>query len=529
MKIHKELITILLIVSALVVRIIPINFPVFSADDARIAARGEMLVHSGTDELGRKFPLIFNSLEDYQLPLTSYMTALGILIFGKTDLGARVPFIIFGTVLVFLSYKVTKNFFKDGKIPFFALIITAFSPALIYFSKFPNEFIIFACLLLLLINFLMAEKLNRIIIPLIIICIFLTTKIFWIAIIPLTFLILHINTSLQRKDKIYLILFTVILSVAIILVFIKIPQGPRSLVENNFSSINDMTVKNGIERLRSQTLPGWPVVLDKILFNKMYTLIASFSNWLQLLQLSTLFAQLDKNGQFGFLGVGAFPKITIIPFVLGIFYLIREKKNKIKYLPILVIILTFPLLFLFPNIKVEYLLVAIPIIGIIISLGFINLSPKITGLILSFAIFEVVANLFFINSNIRNTENFRPLWINQLITDGYKLSLNNNIAYSDNFTEDLIPHIQWLTPASIKLLPLDLSYPYKYRQTELTNIKMVGESNTFYVCDDRSFKFIFATKRELERLGNKATLVKVYRNDLGKEFVTLNKIDLCIN
>ncbi len=529
MKINEELIIIFVIVLAFFVRLLPINFPIFSADDARIAARGGMLARNGEDELGRRFPLIFNSAEDYQLPATSYLTALGILIFGKNDLGARIPFIILGTLLVFLSYKIAKLFVKDKVICFYTLIITAFSPGLIYFSKFPNEFIISACLLLLLINFLMVKKLNIIVTSLIIFFMFLSTKILWFTTFPLILLFLFINTVLSKRDKIYLILFTLTLNILFVLSFINIPQGSRSLLENNLSSFNDLTIKNGIERLRSQVLSAWPTILDKILFNKIYVLIAGFSNWLQHFQFSTLFAQLDKNGEFGFLGVGAFPKITVVPFILGIFYLIRQKEDKIRYLLILTIILTSPLFFLFPKLRVEHLVVVMPILAIIISLGFINLNLKITGLILFFAIFEATVNLFFIKSNIKSSEAFRPFWINQLITDGYELSLTNNVAFSDNLTEDLIPHIQWLTPVNIKPMSLDLTYPYKFHQTELTHIKMVGESNNFYFCDDQIYSFIFSTKRELEKLGEKAVTIRLYKNDLGKEVATLSKINVCIN
>ena len=53
------------------IRLINISLPFFTADEARIAYRGYVLASLGKDELGRSYPLIFNSKNDYQLPVTS--------------------------------------------------------------------------------------------------------------------------------------------------------------------------------------------------------------------------------------------------------------------------------------------------------------------------------------------------------------------------------------------------------------------------------------------------------------------------
>src|SRR5688500_6891807 len=115
MKLSKYRYIIFVLSLAAVVRLFPLNLPFLATDEARIAFRGYTLSHFGTDELGRKFPLIFNSTEDYQLPITSYLEALSIGVFGKTDLGARLPFIAIGILIVWLSYLVASVFNPTAK------------------------------------------------------------------------------------------------------------------------------------------------------------------------------------------------------------------------------------------------------------------------------------------------------------------------------------------------------------------------------------------------------------------------------
>src|SRR3989338_8682908 len=108
MKNRRIIYLLIIIFVAFSIRLYNFSFPFFTADKVRIAYRGFSLVETGRDELGRRTPLIFNSLEDYQLPVTSYLTVGGMLLFGKTDFGVRFSFIILGTILVFLIYKITR-------------------------------------------------------------------------------------------------------------------------------------------------------------------------------------------------------------------------------------------------------------------------------------------------------------------------------------------------------------------------------------------------------------------------------------
>ncbi|MCL4418089.1 MAG: glycosyltransferase family 39 protein, partial [Actinobacteria bacterium] len=139
---RKKAIICLILFAAFLIRIYNFSFPFFTSDEARIAYRGYTLATFGKDELGRFFPVLFNSLKDYDLPLTSYLTAGGEMFFGKSDLGARMPFVIIGTLLVLLVYQIAKFFSQESYFRLTSAFIAGFSPTLIFLSKIPNQSIV---------------------------------------------------------------------------------------------------------------------------------------------------------------------------------------------------------------------------------------------------------------------------------------------------------------------------------------------------------------------------------------------------
>ena len=149
-----------------------------------MAFRGQLLAQDGVDELGRKLPYLFNSLEDYQLPLVSYISALGAVFLPKSDVGARLPFVIIGLILCLLTYKVAIQITKNKQIGLLSFFIIATSPVLIFVSKIPSEPVVLTTLFLLLFYLLNKERLNYALIFLTIILLILTSKFVWFILAP---------------------------------------------------------------------------------------------------------------------------------------------------------------------------------------------------------------------------------------------------------------------------------------------------------------------------------------------------------
>lgn len=528
----------LIIFCALILRLVPIGFPVFTSDEARVAFRGYLLSKSGRDELGRTFPLIFNSTSDYQLPVVSYIAALGEAVFGKSDSGARSPFILIGVALVFLTYKIAKIFSREKQFWLLSAFLVAFSPTLIFLSKIPNEFIILTFLVVCLFYCLTRKSISVGLVIFIVMLSFLVSKIAWFIIVPLViFTLIFFQKNIPIIVKIYISLFCLAIIFATTIIFLRIPQGGRSLIENNFTFFQDAGIKNGIERLRTQGMEaGWPSFAEKILFSKTHFFMVGFFHWLSSLQPSIFFSQFNRSGELGFSSWGAWPKVTILPFLLGVFFLIKKGDPKKRLLILFILIMTVQTLFVYPSNGKGITAITLPFVSLIIAFGLIEASRKLTTIVVSLVILEVVINLFYLFPEEKNLNIIRPSWIKAVVVDGYNSSKYNKVAFSDNITDDIVSYLEWYSPISYADKTFDIRFPYKFRQSELLNFKIIGSDDVFYNCGYDEPTEIFASKRDVAKIQkwlnlkiDKTNIVNTYKDSLGEEKVYRLPPTICVH
>lgn len=520
-----------LLVFAFLIRIINFNFPAFTVEEARLGARGYNLESSGKDELGRNLPFIFNSLSDYQLPVTSYLVAFGELIFGSNDFGARLPFILIGSLLTLLIYKITKQFINDEVVCLVAAFLTAISPTLVFLSKFPNQFLIELFLLTLFFYFLTRVKFNIYINSILLFLCDFTSKDFWITLPFFIFLVFVLNKDKQKlaKKKLIFLLFSLIFSLTLLVIFLNIPQGKRSLLENNLSLFSSDTIRNGINKLRGQGNDfGIPYILDRLLFNKTYFLIVGILNWLSSFSLSTYFGQFDSKGVFGFSQVGIWEKILLIPFFLGIFNLLKKYSNPEKLLLFSILVLTFPAIFIYPGISYSFFALTIPWSVIIIARGFKQMSYRWLFIICLISLIELTLNIFFNYPETKNADFIRPTWIRQIALDTFTFSKKSKIFISDNITDDLMPFIQWYNQSSLPSSSI-VNFPYKFRETASGNIQILGSNQNLNPCYKYEKRQFILSKRDLLNSEPFSPQVKkIYYDSLGQE-VAYQVTYICLN
>lgn len=523
---------------AFLVRFYNLSFPFFNSEEARIASRGYSIATSGKDELGRLFPLVFNSLSDYQLPVTSYLTSVGIYFFGRNDFGSRIPFILVSFCIVGLIYRIAGVFSNKEEFRLLAALSAALAPGFIFFSKTPNEYIVFAFSILLIFFLITRKNINVLVLSSAIIFALITSKLTWLVIVPfvifsLTFF--QINILLKIKTKI--IIVSLLLTLAAVLVFLQVPQAPRSLLENDFSILQDTNTKVILNRLRGQGLEaGWPNFLEKIIFNKLQIINLSFLNWLSHLEPAVLFGKFDESGKEGFMSMGAFPKIALLPFIIGLISIVRSDDRKLKALLFLPFILTFPLLLVYPKINYGNILTALPFIVLIIALGLMQLNMLLKSVLIVLMIAEIFINVYYVVPDIKSTNLTRPVWIKQIVGESYNLSLNNKIAISDNLVSDIGPYLSWLSSKPIQGTSKDILFPYKFRETQFPNITILEtDDNTFYACGLEKPQFIFASKRDYEKLQKwlsvdaEKTVEKVFYDSLNNKGAYLIHLKRCLN
>ena len=495
-----------------------------------MAFRGQLLAQDGVDELGRKLPYLFNSLEDYQLPLVSYISALGAVFLPKSDVGARLPFVIIGLILCLLTYKVAIQITKDKQIGLLSFFIIATSPVLIFVSKIPSEPVVLTTLFLLLFYLLNKERLNYALIFLTVILLILTSKFAWFILTPFVIYTVFIyRDNLNLRDKLKLSLVSLTFVFLSFIFFLQVPQGIRSLSENNLSLFSDITIKNGINKIRGQSREsGWPPVLGQIIVNKSYFLVAGSLHWLSNIQPAVFFSKFDKDENLGFAAMGAFPKAAIIPVLLGIVFLIREKRRKILFYPL---ILTWPAALIYPKFSPEIVILALPFVSLLIAFGFFRLKKIPAAIVMAFMVVELFLNFLILFPQIKSTDEIRPEWIKPVVADAYNVSNKNKVLMSDDITEDPTSFIFWYTDLSSKEAFLNIPYPYKVRQVNLGNVKLLGAGDALRNCSPGEVYKFFSSARDLERVKDldSAKLEKSYLNSRGQVTVYFIESGVCID
>lgn len=521
------------------IRIINFNFPFFTTDEARVAFRGYSLSRTGLDELGRGFPILFNSLTDYQLPSVSYLTAFGQVFFGKSDLWVRLPFILIGVLTVYFVYKISQQFSPKKEFWLISSLMVALSLPLIFLSKIPNEYSVLTLLILVLFYLLTRKKINFFLIFSITLLSFLTSKIAWFVLTPfILFTIFFYQDNLSKKYKIRVSIICILLNVLALGIFLRIPQAMRSLLDNNFPILNDTGIINAIARLRGQGIEAhFPNTLERIFFSKLVLIPSGFSHWLWHLQPGFLFGQFDESGRLGFTSLGAWSKIFVVPSFLGLIALIRKESLKIRLIPVFIIIMTYPLLFVYPMYSPSYVVLTLPFMALILALGFSKVPKSFTTLIIGLAVLDIFINLFNLSLELKNTNFQRPIWIKSIVSDGVDISTKNMVAFSDNITDDVASFIEWYSPIKLPQEYQDVKFPYKFRQSTIdyiNDIKIIDSNVIFYKCGFDKPVYIFATDRDVRKIQkwlnlNPASIIKKeYKDNLGNDVVYLLDPTICV-
>lgn len=85
-----------------------------SHDEVAIGYNAWSILHTGRDEYGISFPLLFRSFDDYKLPGIVYATVASEFLFGLNEFSVRLPSALFGTLAVLIFYLIISNFLKNN-------------------------------------------------------------------------------------------------------------------------------------------------------------------------------------------------------------------------------------------------------------------------------------------------------------------------------------------------------------------------------------------------------------------------------
>ena len=374
------------------------DYPIgFHPQETLIGYRSFLLLNDHKDETGRNFPLLFTSFQDYQLPVSTYIVVPFVKALGLNKNAVRLPFALISSFSLLCFYLLIRRFFpNEPLLATFALLFFSLSPGNLFLSRFASENNLALNIFIIGLTFflLLDRNWSFVLGSLLFIIVIFTSKIAWFILPPLLALIAIFSKDRLLKLK-FLVTFLVVLSSLVILFvnYFKLPGAKRSLVENELNLFNNLAISNGINSLRGQDISAGNQYLGKLFHNKLFYLVKLSENFVQQFTPRFYFAAGDKNPLHGLSNTGPLFLFLLPLVVFGLLSLAKKGYEKIKYLLILLAVLSLPSIFILPTPDQVKSVFAYPLFIILSSMGLVKIKNK---LILIVLIIFILANVSFV-------------------------------------------------------------------------------------------------------------------------------------
>jgi 4-amino-4-deoxy-L-arabinose transferase-like glycosyltransferase len=334
----------ILVILAFTVRFINISSqpPGLYWDEYDTGYQAYSLLKTGRDYFGNLMPAHLHSMADYRSGLYMYLTVPFIKFLGMTPLSVRLPAAILSLTTLFFVYYLALNWLQMGKLSCLPVMVMAFSPWPLIQARIAAESMIMITFFLLGLagffnwlrngRYLWASALGFSLT----LWSYGTAKMF----LPLFFLLLFIvYLPLFKNLKFKITKFAVPVLLFILISLPPVYETFAKPIARRFSEISvftDPTTSSQINYQRLEAALGGgkprevgmvPSVWEKAVYNKL-TLWGSkiVSNYASSLSTDFLFILGDPNlrHNIGLTNTGQFYLVEIIPFLLGLFLILKS-------------------------------------------------------------------------------------------------------------------------------------------------------------------------------------------------------------
>lgn len=380
------------------------SYPVgFHSKEAKLGYRGELLAQTLTDETGRRLPLFFTSFEGYQFPLSSYLVAVSIKLFGVSEGAVRLPFAVVGSLAVLAFYKLAGVLFpKKDDLALWATLVVSINPWLVFLSRTTSELALAFHLLLILA---------------------------WI----LAWLITNRRTKLLA-----LVLIVVVFSVGGIWAqYTSLPGAGEDFRRDNLGFFSEPAIANSINQFRGEEQRAGNPILGRLFYNKSYYLVAFLGKLFENVKPRLYFASGDGSSLRGLSNFGPILIIFLPLFFLGLWHFV---KGGVKLSAVLLFfLLILPSVLDRETVNQEKLIFTFPLIALAIGhgIGFLKRGVLVIFVLLLVFDFAVVAYDALVKEPIRGQGQWQ-YGVKELAARLKLESLNYDKVYlSDKYSPDI--------------------------------------------------------------------------------------------
>lgn len=459
------------------------KYPIgFHSREALLGYRGELLANNLIDETGRKLPLIFTSFEGYQLPMSSYLVAISVKIFGLNEWAVRFPFAVMGSLgLVAFLGILYQLFPKKRWLVFWSVLVMAINPWAVFLSRTTSGiFLLFNLSLLIL----------------------------WL------FLILAYKRHLKILTILLIGIFLIFLSITIS--YWRLPGAKQDFINRNFGLFANPSILNSINQMRGENLKFGNPILGKLFYNKTFYAVKFFEKAAQHFGPRFYFAAGEGNPLHGLSNFGPILVVFLPLFLIGIWHLFKTKELS-KYKTWLLILFFFGILLsVFDSnaFNQEKLVFVFPVMAILIGYAISRLKKYQLVLLIIFLIFNF--SFVFYDALWKEPLRAQEKWqfgVEQMFWE-LKPLLNNydKVFLTDGYSQDIGPQLLFYLdyPPEKLWLETNLQKGKIFSHQWLNQIGKIkiGQRDNWQINSDEKGLFVI-TPDEEELLNNQGFCYKI--------------------
>lgn len=298
------------------------SLPCFNSDEASFAYNAYSIAKTAKDEYGKFMPSRFLAFGENKLPVTIYLTAPFVGIFGLTEEVARFPFELIGILSPLLFFLLIKYLTKSSKVALIGSFLTAISPYIQIMSRHIHENIIMLVLTIGGVYFLskLQEKITvkRLLLLSVLTALSLFTyhmgKVIAVFLLLWTFFIL----LKDNENKVFIKKSLFIFFIPILFFIFTEFQNPTSRI-SNLLFLNEQGFVLKIENLRS-------IHDSRLIHNKLTHAVLFVTNqYISYFSPEFLVTKGDANQRFGQEGISPITPIEYFFIFIGIYFAFKRK------------------------------------------------------------------------------------------------------------------------------------------------------------------------------------------------------------
>ncbi len=325
---------ILILVLAFILRFYQLSSipPALYWDEVSIGYNAWSILQTGADEYGRKFPIFFESFQEYKLPGYIYSAIPTIAVFGLNELGVRIPSVLFGLLSILSIYLFVSEIF-NRKTALICAFFLAVCPWQILFSRAGFE--ANSALAILTIAFYFFSKKIKIgKFPSVGLYFLIFTQYFYNSFrvfVPLflffSIVIFRHQVKINKKELFSAFLISSLLFVPFIINFIQ------SKAINRFSYVSIFNNQDLLQSSVKQRIFDQNNFISRIIHHR-YLVYSKeiMKNYFSHFSFDFLFFNRDNNPRHSISGVGLI-YLWLFPFIIRGFYeLIKNKDQSLSFL-----------------------------------------------------------------------------------------------------------------------------------------------------------------------------------------------------